>query len=183
MLQIDQQQTLNGIVPSCRFTRMTWSNGNIFGVTGVLCWVTGEFPTQRPVMRRFDVFFDLRPNKQLSKQWRRWWFETLPRSLLCHCNDFEQARCIIVKHVSCRCMYNFNNHELGFWRLVIDPVIVWSPSKCFIFHFVTPGVPLTQRRQWPGSKLLNMTAHLAAVASWAPSQYKDRLIYVWRFPC
>ena len=20
-------------------------------------------------------------------------------------------------------------------------------------------------------------------ASWAPSQYKDRLIYVWRFPC
>ena len=22
-----------------------------------------------------------------------------------------------------------------------------------------------------------------AVAPWAPSQYKDRLIYVWRFPC
>ena len=22
-----------------------------------------------------------------------------------------------------------------------------------------------------------------AIASWAPSQYKDRLIYVWRFPC
>ena len=30
--------------------------------------VTGEFPTQRPVTRRFDVFFDLRLNKQLSKQ-------------------------------------------------------------------------------------------------------------------
>ena len=31
--------------------------------------VTGEFPTQRPVMQSFDVFFDLRLNKQMSKQW------------------------------------------------------------------------------------------------------------------
>ena len=31
--------------------------------------VSGEFPAQRPVTRSFDVFFDLRPNKQLSKQW------------------------------------------------------------------------------------------------------------------
>ena len=31
--------------------------------------VPGEFPAQRPVTRSFDVFFDLRPNKQLSKQW------------------------------------------------------------------------------------------------------------------
>ena len=29
--------------------------------------VTGEFPTQRPVTRSFDVFFDLRVNKRLSK--------------------------------------------------------------------------------------------------------------------
>ena len=38
--------------------------------------VPGEFPTQRPVMRKFDVFFDLRPDKLLSKQWWGWWFET-----------------------------------------------------------------------------------------------------------
>ena len=30
--------------------------------------VTGEFPAQRPVTQGFDVFFDLRLNKQLSKQ-------------------------------------------------------------------------------------------------------------------
>ena len=30
--------------------------------------VTGEFPVQRPVTRSFDVFFDLRLNKRLSKQ-------------------------------------------------------------------------------------------------------------------
>ena len=38
--------------------------------------VPGEFLTQRPVMRSFGVFFDLRLNQQLSKQWRRRWFET-----------------------------------------------------------------------------------------------------------
>ena len=31
--------------------------------------VPGELPTQRPVTQSFDVFFDLRPNKRLSKQW------------------------------------------------------------------------------------------------------------------
>ena len=50
-------------------------------------WGTGEFPAQRPVTRSFDVFFDLRPNKRLSKQPWGWWFETLSCSLWCHCND------------------------------------------------------------------------------------------------
>ena len=31
----------------------------------------------RPVTRNFDIFFDLRLNKQLSKQSWGWWFETL----------------------------------------------------------------------------------------------------------
>ena len=39
--------------------------------------VSGEFPAQRPVTRSFDVFFDLRLNKRLSKQSWGWWFETL----------------------------------------------------------------------------------------------------------
>ena len=38
--------------------------------------VPGEFPTQRPVTRSFDVYFDLHPNKRLSKQSRGWWYET-----------------------------------------------------------------------------------------------------------
>ena len=48
--------------------------------------VTGGFPTQRPVTQSFDVFFDLRPNKWLSKQSWGWWFETLSRSLWRHSN-------------------------------------------------------------------------------------------------
>ena len=40
--------------------------------------ITAEFPAQRTVTRSFDVFFDLRLNKQ--------WFETPSRSLWRHCN-------------------------------------------------------------------------------------------------
>ena len=49
--------------------------------------IPGEFPSQRPVARSFDVFFDLYPNKRLSKQSWGWWFETPPCSLWRHCND------------------------------------------------------------------------------------------------
>ena len=50
--------------------------------------VSDEFPTQRPVTRSFDVFYDLRPNKRLSKQSWGWWFEMLSSPLLRHCNVF-----------------------------------------------------------------------------------------------
>ena len=71
-------------------TMMTSSNGNILRVTVYSC---GEFTghrwiprTQRPVTRSFDVFFDLRLNKRLSKQSWGWWLETPSRSLWRHCN-------------------------------------------------------------------------------------------------
>ena len=76
------------------FLMMTSSNGNIFRVTGHLCgdftgprWIgTGEFPAQRPVTRSFDVFFDLQPNKRLSKQWWGWSFQTASCPLWRHRN-------------------------------------------------------------------------------------------------
>ena len=48
--------------------------------------VSGEFPTQRPVTRSFDVFFELRLNKRLSKQSWGWWFEMPFHPLWHHCN-------------------------------------------------------------------------------------------------
>ena len=45
--------------------------------------VTGEFPAQ---MASNFFFFDLRLNKQLSKQSWGWWFETPSRPLWRHCN-------------------------------------------------------------------------------------------------
>ena len=62
---------------------MTSSNGNIFRVNGFCAGyspVIGEFPAQSQ-WRGALIFFYLRLNRQLSKQWRRWWFETLLRSL------------------------------------------------------------------------------------------------------
>ena len=53
--------------------------------------VPGEFPTQRPVTRSFDVYFDLRPNKRLSKQSWGWWFEPQSRPLWHHRNVCKQA--------------------------------------------------------------------------------------------
>ena len=68
---------------------MTSSNGNIFRVTGPLCGEfigSGELPAKRPVTRSFDVFFDLRLNKRVSKQSWGWWFETPSWSLWRQCN-------------------------------------------------------------------------------------------------
>ena len=68
---------------------MTSSNGNISALLALCAGnspVTGEFPSQRPVTRSFDIFFDLRLNKRLSKQSRGWWFDTPARSLWRHCN-------------------------------------------------------------------------------------------------
>ena len=59
--------------------------------------VPGEFPTQRPVTRSFDVYFDLPPNKLLSKQSLGWWFETLSPPLWRHRNAYYWLR------VSCAC--------------------------------------------------------------------------------
>ena len=47
--------------------------------------VSGEVPAQRPMTRSFEVFFDLRLNKRLSKTIVSWWFETLSRPLWRHC--------------------------------------------------------------------------------------------------
>ena len=75
---------------------MTWSNGNIFCITGPLC---GEFTGHRWIPHTkasdtdllFDVFFYLCLNKWLSKQSRRWWFETPLPPLWCHCNESMHA--------------------------------------------------------------------------------------------
>ena len=55
--------------------------------------VTSEFPSQRPVTRSFDVFFDLCLNKRLSKQSSGWWFETPSCSFWRQCNVMCEVIC------------------------------------------------------------------------------------------
>ena len=80
---------LNNRWPLC-FMK-TSSNGSM---------VTGWFPSQRPVTRSFDAIFDLRLNKRLTKQSRRWWFETQSCSLWRHCNvkRWKMELCLLRNH-------------------------------------------------------------------------------------
>ena len=97
--------------------------------------VSGEFPSQRPVTRSFDVFFDLRLNKTLSKQAWGWWCETLSRQLWRHCNDviiewpYHWFRCPIIhwpthlkcmsidpSHKSCNAMTNIPQCTVSFQK-------------------------------------------------------------------
>ena len=74
--------------------------------------VTGGFPSQRPVTRSFGVFFDLRLNKRVSKQSRRWWVETTSRSLWRHYNGMN---CQSTKHTN-------NSSVRRAWHRSPDPV-------------------------------------------------------------
>ena len=76
------QRSPHGLRHGACFTACTWWRHQMEAFSALLAIcagnspVPGEFPIQRPVTRSFDVFFDLRPNKPLSKQWWGWWFET-----------------------------------------------------------------------------------------------------------
>ena len=83
----------------CRWTRQiklhSWWRHQMetFSALLALCSgnspVTGEFPSQRPVTRSYEVFFDLRLSRRLSKQWWGWWFETPSYPLWRHCNGLR----------------------------------------------------------------------------------------------
>ena len=89
----------DNIMHSCCY-RMDWRNSHVTLTQhdDVIKWkhlriadplwgeFTGEFPSQRPVTRSFDDFYDLWLNKQLSKQSWRQWFETPSCWLWCHCS-------------------------------------------------------------------------------------------------
>ena len=77
--------------------------------------VTGEFLTQRPVSRSFDVFFDLRLNKRLSKQSWGWWFETHSRPLWRHCigGTFSPPTAVAYVLTIPPCMAHPSKHRLA----------------------------------------------------------------------
>ena len=64
-------------------------------------------PTKAIVTRGFGAFFDLHPNKRLSKQSSCWWFETPSRSLWRHCNDKIDTRTTLGFHAL---YYSHLNH-------------------------------------------------------------------------
>ena len=79
--------------------------------------VTGEFPAQRPVTRSFDVFFDLRLKKRLSKQSWGWLFEMPSLSLWRHFNEKF-------------CSYHACWYSCNSWHVIDDT----SSAQFLVFH-------------------------------------------------
>ena len=87
-------------------------------------------PTQRPVTRDFDVFFDLRLNQQLSKQSIHRWFETPSRSLWRHCNDLAYLTTVMVYDLAEKqlYMYALSNVSIMYtpdWLIIIYEYVKW----------------------------------------------------------
>ena len=103
--------------------------------------VPGEFPAQRPVTRSFDVFFDLRLNKRLSKQSRGWWFETLSLPLWRHRNHFiDDTRCM---------QYNYYNDILD-RAIFVEFVIRIQICSCFskLIPYTGSVMPMYFQPKW-----------------------------------
>ena len=99
--------------------------------------VTGGFPSQRPVTRSFDIFFDLRLNKRLSKQSICRWFETPSRSLWRHCND--RAYVPITRK---RIVNGMDSRDKDVWMFLLCPVLPywWGISGTFDIHITNIGM-------------------------------------------
>ena len=130
---------------------MTSSNGNIFRAP-VICAgnssVSVEFPAQRLVTRSFDVFFGLRLNKPLSKQWWGWWFETLSCTLWRHCNDAPALR---VHQTSLSISVTYCDQSIQYRRLIYWQRLteIRGLNKCsFLLVYLSEA-----DRKYPNSKI------------------------------
>ena len=107
--------------------------------------VPGEFPAQRPVTRSFDVFFDLPPNKRLSKYWRGWRFETPSIPLWRHCNVNETHELLFA-------MYNNNSYSAQEFSSFITSYSVYFRLKQT--ENLSIIVPYLSCKRWYPSNLL-----------------------------
>ena len=87
--------------------------------------VTGEFPAQRPVTRSFDVFFHLRLNKRLRKQWWGWWL----RRYYAHYDVIVMCPYIQVKVADIWIIHCFVQHRKNY------RVLLHSISFCSSIYF------------------------------------------------
>ena len=119
---------------------LTSSNGNIFRVTGHLCG--------RPVTRSFDVFFDLRLNKQLSKQWWGWWFSCHPAHYdvnVMGCRNVYLCYDVLLEMNNDQCvLIDLHSHDASSTIIKMLPDI--APSYIYQLNLDPtphlPGIPL-----------------------------------------
>ena len=141
--------------------------------------VTGEFPAQRPVTRSFDVFFDLRLNKRLSKQSWGWWFETPWLSLWRHCNVLVAYILFVVELVQVVAYMCQVCHKPFMLRLLWKCLSHYLPittAKSERRGLNGPDMSLIHRdlvthiSHWTGSSLVQVKAFCMFSASLLPNQ-------------
>ena len=122
---------------------MTSSNGNISALLALCAGnslVNGEFPSQRPVMWSFDVFFDLHQDKWLSKQSRRQWFETPSCSLWRPCNTISGCleTCLFIYSGSSLSLRKKKSRKVWLYHFKNSKsyvLLVWNSSLTSVFVF------------------------------------------------
>ena len=101
--------------------------------------VTGEFSAQRPVTWSFDVFFDQRMNKRLSKQSWGWWFQTPSLPLWRHCSENLQQAVILQAFVVA------DVSHIWFWARYNEQACAISYKRFKQFSHVWRPQPITSK--------------------------------------
>ena len=135
---------------------MTSSNGNIFRLTGHFC---GEFidprwiPAQRPVTQSFDVFFDLRLSKCLSKQSWGWSFKTQSRPLWRHRNETILRQC-----------FHYFNQWWSNWPAHINLErtfhIIYHDADCLMLVIIYVSLEIARAQVFICCKLVIWNTHI-----------------------
>ena len=92
-----------------------------WSVVWVIYWSPVNFPHKGQWPGGFDVFFDQRLNKQLSKQSWGWWFEMPSGSLCRHYNAYIR-HCPPPRSAGNKIQLNLNQEKIFFsdWTVIID---------------------------------------------------------------
>ena len=122
LLPVCHQPTTHYLIWTGR-PRMPWWRHQMETFSALLAFragnspVTREFPSQRPVTRSFDVFFDC-----------AWWIETTSRSLWRHYNAQNKKN----RHI-CWTLLWIKGMELWTWQLSTHTAVVKHPGRWFLF--------------------------------------------------
>ena len=107
----------------------------IFSALLALCegnpLVIDGFPSQRPVTRSFDVFFDLHLNIRLSKQSKCRWFETPLCSLWRHCNGHRNGNVISNDEISVTDCARVGQND-NFQGAALEVVVLTNSAASFM---------------------------------------------------
>ena len=135
-------------------------------------------PRTKASTRSFDIFFDLRLNKRLSKQPWGWWFETPSWSLWRQCNDCEE-----ITRVPFLLKWSYYHETMT--CIVWYSVFVTRNGWCSIVRMITPIRYLLVQYSRQSSNIVNwlscsMHARMSASCRDDLRSTHARVVTSWR---